>query len=77
MSEAARKLGLLSADWLRERENISVSRTYNPTPDACVRALQILMNQPAMKMTGRPAPEPVGRDGTKVLEDSASDILPD
>jgi hypothetical protein len=59
------------------RKSISVTRANNPTPDACVRALQVLIHQPVMKMTDRPAPEPVGRDGTKVKEDSANVILPE
>ena len=54
-----------------------VSREYRNAPDDCVRALEVLLKKPVNK-ADKPAPEPVGRDGTTRIQgdDSASAILP-
>jgi hypothetical protein len=52
-----------------------VQREYVPAPDACEKAIEILLKRP-MSKAARPAPEPDDRDGTESKEDSASDSLP-
>jgi hypothetical protein len=56
----------------------SVSREYSPAPDACVHALQVLLNfRYITKMAARPTThEPDDCDRTKSKEDSANVILP-
>ena len=53
-----------------------VFREYRNAPDDCVRALEMLLKKSVSK-AARPAPEPDGRDGTRVKGDSASATLPD
>ena len=60
------------------KQSITVSRAYRHEQDACVRALQVLLDQSVLKMANKPALEPVGRnDGIKVKGDSANVILPE
>ncbi len=59
------------------RQSIIVCHDYKPSPDATVRALVTLLRSSVNKKAARLTPEPNGRDGTKVLEDSANVILPD
>jgi hypothetical protein len=47
------------------RKHITITRDYTPTLDACVYALQVLLDQSVMKMAVRPAPEPDSRDASK------------
>jgi hypothetical protein len=49
---------------------VTVSRAYRPDPDYCIRALAMLLEKP-VKEAVEPAPEPDGRDGTKLQGDSA------
>jgi hypothetical protein len=58
------------------RRGAVVTRDYKNSPDDCARALELLLKKPVSKAV-EPAPEPDGRDGTKVQEDSANGILPD
>ena len=51
------KAGVMSAT-----KNITVSRDYNPAPDACVRALATLLKSSVNTNAAEPAPEPDGRD---------------
>jgi hypothetical protein len=42
----------------RRRQGAVVSRSYDPAPDQCVRALELLLKQPISKEGGPPtAPE--------------------
>jgi hypothetical protein len=47
--------------------HILVSRDYRPSPDACTRALQILLNQPVMKKAAKGS-QPSGPDNAEDLE---------
>lgn len=40
------------------RQGAVVIRDYRPMPDACLRALQILLDQSVTKMAAEPTPEP-------------------
>jgi hypothetical protein len=40
------------------RQNVTVSREYNPAPDDCARALHILFDQSVTKMAAEPTPGP-------------------
>ena len=51
------KAGVMSAP-----KNITVSRDYNLTPDACVRALATLLKCSVNTKAAEPTPEPDGRD---------------
>jgi hypothetical protein len=46
------------------RRSAIVFREYRPAADDCVRALQMLLDKPVMKMAAEPAPEPEDRDGS-------------
>jgi hypothetical protein len=63
----------------RRRQGAVVSRSYDPAPDQCVRALELLLRKPVSKEAAEPSPEPDGRkDGTKAKGDSACvRILPE
>jgi hypothetical protein len=54
-----------------------LSRQYKSAPAACESAVRLLLTTPCKEKAGEPTPEPAGRDGTKVQEDSANGILPD
>ena len=57
--------------------SITVTRAYKNSPDACVRAIHLLLKNPVRKKAAEHAPEPDGRDGTKAKGDSADvSILP-
>jgi hypothetical protein len=58
------------------RKQIVVSRTYEPAPEDCSKALVLLLQAPVHNEAARPAPEPDRYDGTKVQGDSANGILP-
>jgi len=60
------KAGVMSAP-----KNITVSRDYNPAPDACARALATLLKSSVNTKAAEPIPEPDGHDGTTVQGDSA------
>jgi hypothetical protein len=70
---------LAQAGVMSAPKNITVSRDYNPAPDACVRTLDTLLKSSVNKKAAEPAPEPDGRkDGTKAKGDSArAFILPE
>jgi hypothetical protein len=52
------------------KQTVTVSRSYRADPDYCIRALAMLVEKP-VKEAAEPAPEPDGRDGTKLQGDSA------
>jgi hypothetical protein len=57
------------------RRGITVSRDYKPEADACVRALQVLLNPSVIKMADKPAPEPDGRNDASIRnEKEVSDV---
>ena len=51
----------------------SVTRTYSPEPDACARALELLLKK-HVSNEGSPTPATLGNDG-KVKEASADDPI--
>lgn len=51
-------------------KSITVSRAYNPAPDACLRALITLLKRP-VNHEGSPSPAALASDGTKIKEASA------
>jgi len=44
-----------------------VERRYHASPDACTRAVEVLLNRSATKKAAEPAPEPDGRDDAAVV----------
>jgi hypothetical protein len=60
------------------KRTVTVSRAYRPDPDYCIRALAMLLEKP-VKEAVELAPEPDGRDGTKVQGDDSADarIIPE
>jgi hypothetical protein len=55
-----------------------VVREYRHSRNECVRALELLLKKSVSTMAAERAPEPDGRDGTKLQRDSADGfILPD
>jgi hypothetical protein len=40
------------------RQNTVVSREYRPVPDACIRALQSLLDRPVTKTAAESTPDP-------------------
>ncbi len=61
------------------RKSITVSRAYNPAPDACLRALTALLKGSVNKKNAEPAPEPDVRNtrGESEYGSRATRILPD
>ena len=58
---------------MSSRKQITVTRTYRRGPDACARALALLLKKPVRVKAAEPAPEPDGlNDGTKLKGDSAN-----
>jgi hypothetical protein len=53
------------------RRNTVVVREYKIAPDYCAHALDLLLRWSVNKKAAEPAPEPDGRDGTKLQGDSA------
>jgi hypothetical protein len=54
------------------KQNATVSRSYQPEVDSCIRAVVLLLKTSARKQATEHTPEPDGpNDGTKVKEDSA------
>jgi hypothetical protein len=53
------------------RQNAIISRHYRNAPSYCAQALELLLKKPVSNMAAEPAPEPDGRDGTKLQGDSA------
>jgi hypothetical protein len=51
-----------------------VARQYRPDPNSCDNALRLLLEDSVRNKAAGPAPEPNGRDGTKVQGDSADAI---
>jgi hypothetical protein len=48
------------------RKHITITRDYSPAPDACVHALQVLLDQSITKMAARPiAHEPGSPDNAE------------
>ena len=50
--------------------HIVVSRIYRAAPDACARALTLLLKKPVIKEVAEPAPEP---DSHHALKTSANE----
>jgi hypothetical protein len=48
-----------------------VVREYRHSRNECVRALELLLKKSVSNIAAEPAPEPDGRDGTKLKGDSA------
>jgi hypothetical protein len=53
------------------KRSIIVSREYMDAPDYCTQAVELLLKKSVSKKAAEPAPEPDGRDGTKLQGDSA------
>jgi hypothetical protein len=53
------------------RNTAVVAREYKAAPDYCAHALELLLRWSVNKKAAEPAPEPDGRDGTKLQGDPA------
>ena len=49
------------------KESVNVSRSYEPVPEDCVKALALLLRVPVHNKATRPAPEPDGCNDAAIV----------